>query len=81
MSSNTEPRRRVNNATGTAIHSVFPASSFANTPTEGYLPEIKQQIADMAINGSDVRDTSRLRNISPATVIEELKKVLILSAS
>jgi transposase-like protein len=40
----------------------------------GYLPEVKQQIGDMAINGSGVRDTARVLKISPTTVIEELKK-------
>jgi transposase-like protein len=43
----------------------------------GYLPEVKQQIGDMAINGSGVRDTARVLKISPTTVIEELKKKLI----
>ncbi|MEP0914486.1 IS1-like element transposase [Leptolyngbya sp. FACHB-711] len=41
----------------------------------GYLPEVKQQIADMAVNGSGIRDTARVLGISPTTVIEELKKV------
>lgn len=41
----------------------------------GYLPEVKQQIADMALNGSGIRDTARVLKISPTTVIEELKKV------
>lgn len=40
----------------------------------GYLPEVKQQIADMAVNGSGIRDTARVLGISPTTVIEELKK-------
>jgi len=40
----------------------------------GYLPDIKQQIADMAVNGSGIRDTARVLRISPTTVIEELKK-------
>ncbi|MBD1849502.1 IS1 family transposase, partial [Cyanobacteria bacterium FACHB-502] len=26
----------------------------------GYLPEVKQQIADMAVNGSGIRDTARV---------------------
>lgn len=38
----------------------------------GYLPQVKQQIGDMAINGSGIRDTARVLNISPTTVIEEL---------
>ncbi len=41
----------------------------------GYLPEVKQQIADMAVNGSGIRDTARVLKISPTTVIEELKKI------
>ena len=40
----------------------------------GYLPEVKQQIADMAVNGSGIRDTARVLKISPTTVIEQLKK-------
>ena len=39
-----------------------------------YLPEVKQQIADMAVNGSGIRDTARVLKISPTTVIETLKK-------
>lgn len=40
----------------------------------GYSPEVKQQISDMAMNGSGIRDTARVLHISPTTVIEELKK-------
>ncbi|MBM0744691.1 hypothetical protein JOY44_24315 [Phormidium sp. CLA17] len=42
--------------------------------TLGHLPEVKQQIVDMAVNGSGIRDTARVLKISPTTVIEELKK-------
>jgi insertion element IS1 protein InsB len=41
---------------------------------QGYLPEIKQQIIDMALNGSGIRDTARVLHISPNTVINEIKK-------
>jgi transposase-like protein len=41
---------------------------------QGYLPEVKRQISDMAINGSGIRDTARVLGISPITVIEELEK-------
>jgi transposase-like protein len=41
----------------------------------GYLPEVKQQITEMALNGSGIRDTARVLSISPTTVIEELKKI------
>jgi transposase-like protein len=44
-----------------------------------YLPEIKQQIAEMALNGSGIRDTARVLNISPTTVIETLKKTSSLA--
>lgn len=40
----------------------------------GDMPEIKQQIIEMAINGSGVRDTARVLGISMNTVISELKK-------
>jgi transposase-like protein len=40
----------------------------------GYGSEVKQQIGDMAVNGSGIRDTARVLKISPTTVIEELKK-------
>lgn len=50
------------------------ASFILNYSYRGYLPEVKQQIADMAVNGSGIRDTARVLKVSPTTVIEELKK-------
>jgi transposase-like protein len=41
---------------------------------KGRLPEIKQHIIDMSLNGSGIRDTARVLKISPTTVIHELKK-------
>ena len=41
---------------------------------KGRLPEIKQRLVDMAVNGSGIRDTVRVLNISTDTVINELKK-------
>ena len=41
---------------------------------KGRLPEVKQKIIEMAVNGSGVRDTARVLGISTATVINELKK-------
>ena len=40
----------------------------------GCLPEVKRTIIDMALNGSGIRDTARVLNISTSTVISELKK-------
>jgi transposase-like protein len=40
----------------------------------GRLKEVKQQISDMAINGSGIRHTARVLRISTTTVIETLKK-------
>jgi transposase-like protein len=41
---------------------------------KGYLPDIKQKIIEMAMNGSGIRDTSRVLGIGQNTVISELKK-------
>jgi insertion element IS1 protein InsB len=41
---------------------------------KGRCPEIKEQIVDMALNGSGIRDTARVLKISPTTVLNELKK-------
>jgi insertion element IS1 protein InsB len=40
----------------------------------GLLPQVKQQICDMAINGSGIRDTARVLGVSQKTVIETLTK-------
>src|SRR5262249_49109026 len=40
----------------------------------GQAPEVKQQIVDMAMNASGIRDTARVLHISPNTVLAELKK-------
>jgi transposase-like protein len=40
----------------------------------GQSPEVKQQIVDMAMNASGVRDTARVLRISPTIVLKELKK-------
>jgi insertion element IS1 protein InsB len=40
----------------------------------GFLQAVKQQIVDMALNGSGIRDTARVLGISPTTVIDTLKK-------
>ena len=40
----------------------------------GQSPEVKQQIVDMAMNASGIRDTARVLHVSPTTIINELKK-------
>lgn len=40
----------------------------------GCLPEVKEKVIDMALNGSGFRDTARVLKISPTTVIRALKK-------
>ena len=40
----------------------------------GRAPEVRRQVVDMAINGSGIRDTARVLQISPTTVIALLKK-------
>ena len=47
--------------------------SFLRDPAyKGRLPEIKQPIIELSLNGSGVRDTARVLQISTATVIHEL---------
>ena len=40
----------------------------------GHLLQVKQQIVDLALNGSGIRDTARVLGISKDTVLSELKK-------
>jgi transposase-like protein len=40
----------------------------------GLSPTVKQQIVDMAMNASGIRDTARVGHVSPNTVLKELKK-------
>ncbi len=49
-------------------------SFLLNPAYKGRLPEIKEQIIDMALSGSGIRDTARVLGISTGTVINELKK-------
>ena len=47
---------------------------------QGYLPPVKRQIVDMAMNGSGIRDTARVLGISTNTVLSELKKSALSSS-
>ena len=40
----------------------------------GQSPAVKQQIVDMAMNASGIRDTARVLHVSTNTVMKELKK-------
>jgi len=40
----------------------------------GQSPEVKQQIVEMAMNASGIRDTARVLHVSTNTVMTELKK-------
>ena len=40
----------------------------------GCLPTVKQQIVEMTLNGSGIRDIVRVLQVGPNTVIKELKK-------
>ena len=40
----------------------------------GRLPEVRRQVVDMALNGSGIRDTARVLQISLTTVLAMLKK-------
>jgi insertion element IS1 protein InsB len=47
---------------------------------QGRLAVVKQQMVDMALNGSGIRDTARVLRVSPTTVINTLKKRVRLTA-
>jgi transposase-like protein len=40
----------------------------------GCLPTVKQQIVEMTLNGSGIRDIARVLHVGPNTVLKELKK-------
>ena len=45
-----------------------------NYTDKGRLPDVKDKIIKMAMNGSGIRNTARVLGISATTVISELKK-------
>ena len=40
----------------------------------GCLPTVKQQMVEMTLNGSGIRDIARVLQVGPNTVLKELKK-------
>ena len=76
---NDQVTKRGKTATGTQRYRChnpeYPHQSFLLDPAyKGHLPEIKQQVMDMRLNASGVRDTARVVQISTRTVLNELKK-------
>src|SRR5216683_5521208 len=51
-----------------------PRSFLLEYSYQGRLPEVKQQIIDMSLNASGIRDTARVLRISTDTVLRELRK-------
>ena len=41
---------------------------------KGFLPEIKEKIIEMTLNGSGIRDISRVLGVCTETVMSEIKK-------
>ncbi len=59
-----------------------PYRTFVLTQTYlGRTRQVKQQIVEMTLNGSGVRDIARVLHVSPTTVIQELKKTRSAQAS
>ena len=58
-----------------AIKIAIVAALSETTQAQDYLPEVEQQIADMPVNGSGIKDTVRVLKISPTTIIETLKNI------
>src|SRR3954467_1688085 len=45
----------------------------------GCLPTVKQQIVEMTLNGSGIRNIARVLRVGPNTVLKEIKKAAGLS--
>ena len=45
-----------------------------NLSHPGRTRQVKEQIVEMSLNGSGIRDIARVLHVSPSTVIRELKK-------
>ena len=61
-------------ATFAVMMNVKPSLLCSNTGIKAYEPDVKEKVIDMAINGSGIRDTSRVLGINKKTVINTLKK-------
>ena len=72
-SQNLELQNKVNRDTNAKTITVVNAFILSYS-RNGELPEVKQKIIKMALNGCGVRDTARVLGVSINTVIRELKK-------
>lgn len=50
------------------------ATFIINHERKGWLPEIKEKIIEMTLNGSGIRDISRVLGVCTETVISKIKK-------
>ena len=65
-----------NNDIVVKILNVLVALLFSIIPIGRRTKEVKQKIIEMSQNGSGIRDTARVLNVSQTTVIKELKKAV-----
>ena len=66
--------RMANNAIGAIIAACQRRIFLLRYHNTGWVPEVKQQMVEMALNGSGIRDTARVLGVSPTTVMTTLKK-------
>ena len=65
---------KASNGTGAASTAVLGALSCWTIATQVTSPAVKEQIVEMAMNASGIRDTARVLHVSTNTVMTELKK-------
>ena len=63
---------KASNGTGAASNTVPVVPSCWDYSYPGQSPAVKQQIVEMAMNASGIRDTARVLHISTHTVMTEL---------
>ena len=66
--------RKGSNAINVEKAAAMVEHSFQIMLAPGQSRKVKEQIVDMALNGSGIRDTARVLQVSTSTVIKELKK-------
>ena len=66
--------RMANNAIGAIISSCPRRIFLLRYHNTGWVPEVKQQMVAMALNGSGIHGTARVLGVSPTTVMTTLKQ-------